>query len=75
MCFGDAGDPTQRDCTMEQVRYRDVDGDGDGDGDLDVVLRFPRSEAGIDAGDTAACLTFPQSGGGLHEACGAVFAK
>jgi hypothetical protein len=70
-CFGDAGDPTQRDCTVDKVAYRDVDGDGD----PDTVLRYLRSEAGIDPGDTAACLTFPLPTGGLYEACDAVLAK
>ena len=61
-CFGDAEDPSQRDCTPDKVRTRHGD----------LVLRFDRSEAGIDSGDAAACLTFPLPGGGLYEACDAL---
>ena len=64
-CFGDAEDPAQRDCTVERTHRR-----GD-----DLVLRFDRDQAGIDAGDGVACLTFPLEGGGLYEACGAVRTK
>ena len=58
-CFGDAEDPAQRDCDATKVRRRTVD----------VRLRFQRREAGIDRGDSAACLTFRLTGGGLYEAC------
>jgi hypothetical protein len=59
VCFGDAEDPSQRDCGATKVRRQDGE----------VRLRFQRREAGIDRGDSAACVTFPLTGGGLYEAC------
>ncbi len=71
-CFGDAEDPSQRDCTAEDTALpRDVDRDGD----VDVLLRFDRADAGIDRGDGLACLTFPLDGGGVYEACDRVRTK
>jgi hypothetical protein len=64
-CFGDAEDPSQRDCTEDKVRERKGD----------LVLRFDRAEAGIDVGDTIACLTFALESGGLYESCDAVRTK
>lgn len=71
VCFGDAEDPSQRDCSTTKVRIRDVEGDGD----EDLLLRFQRREAGIDRGDAAACLAFPLAGGGVYETCDAVRTK
>jgi hypothetical protein len=68
VCFGDAEDPSQRDCSATKAQVRDVDHDGD----ADVLLRFQRKEAGIDRGDSSACLTFPLAAGGAYEACDAV---
>lgn len=62
VCFGDAEDPSQRDCDATTVRQRDGE----------VRLRFQRRESGIDRGDSAACVTFPLAGGGVYEACDAV---
>jgi hypothetical protein len=54
VCFGDAEDPTQRDCT-EAHGTGHVE-DFDRDGDLDMVLHYESLETGIDLGDTQACL-------------------
>ena len=55
VCFGDAEDPSQRDCTEAHGRghIQDVDKDGD----LDLVLHYEAGQTGIDLGDTQACLT------------------
>jgi hypothetical protein len=55
VCFGDAENPSQRDCTEAHGKghIEDVDGDGD----LDLVLHFDTTATGIDLGDTQACLT------------------
>lgn len=55
ICFGDAGDPTQRDCT--EAHGTGHPEDVNGDGRLDLVLHFEIQQTGIDAGDTQACLT------------------
>jgi hypothetical protein len=54
VCFGDAEDPTQRDCTEAHGtgHVEDVDRDGD----LDMVLHYESLQTGIDLGDTQACL-------------------
>jgi len=55
VCFGDAEDPTQRDCTERdgQITLLDVNGDRK----ADALLQFETNEAGVDPGDTQACLT------------------
>jgi hypothetical protein len=54
-CFGDEHDPAQRSCAEAHGRghLEDVDGDGD----VDLVLHYAIAAAGIDPGDTSACLT------------------
>jgi hypothetical protein len=53
VCFGDAEDESQRDCTEAHSRghLEDVDLD------LDLVLHYEVLETGIDPEDTEACLT------------------
>jgi hypothetical protein len=53
VCFGDADDASQRDCTVHGSEAIDVEGDGD----VDLVVRFELNQTGIDAGDESACLT------------------
>lgn len=70
VCFGDAEDPTQRDCT-------EADGKGhiedvDGDGDLDLVLHYETRQTGIDLGDTQACLAGKIFAGPAIQGCDSV---
>jgi len=70
VCFGDAEDASQRDCT-------EAHGTGhieDVNGDLlpDLVLHFETSETGIDPGDTEACLTGQTFGGQNVAGCDSV---
>ena len=55
VCFGDADDASQRDCTEAHGtgHLEDVNGDGR----LDLLLHFETQQTGIDPGDTQACLT------------------
>ncbi len=69
VCFGDAQEPSERDCTPLGRRGRKVDVDGDGD--LDLVLRFETSQTGIDIGDAQACLTGTK-GEEPFSACGSI---
>jgi len=55
VCFGDAGNASQRDCTEAHGRRHVVDVNGDGR--LDLLLHFEVQQTGIDRGDTKACLT------------------
>lgn len=73
VCFGDAEDPSQRDCTEAHSKghIEDVDGDGD----LDLMLHFDTSETGIDLGDTQACLTGTTLTGVPIEGCDVVQPK
>jgi hypothetical protein len=70
VCFGDAEDPTQRDCSEAHGtgHIEDVDGDTD----LDLVLHYETGETGIDPGDTEACLTGDTFGGQPIEGCDSV---
>jgi hypothetical protein len=54
VCFGDAEDPSQADCTEVHGQRHLLDVNGDGRRDL--VLHFETAQTGIDAGDTQACL-------------------
>jgi hypothetical protein len=55
VCFGDAEDTSERDCSEAHGKghVEDVNGDGR----LDLLLHFETQETGIDPGDTQACLT------------------
>lgn len=66
-CFGDDGDPNQRDCTEAHARGHVEDVDGNGSRDL--LLHFELSQTGIDPGDSRACLTGRTSGGTSVEGC------
>jgi uncharacterized delta-60 repeat protein len=70
VCFGDAEDPDQRDCTEAHSRghIRDVDDDGD----LDLVLHYETQQTGIDAGDREACLTGNLFDGTPIEGCDSI---
>lgn len=73
VCFGDADDASQRDCSEAhgKAHWQDVDGDGV----LDLVLHFETYQTGIDEGDTRACLTGITSAGSLIEGCDAIRIK
>jgi hypothetical protein len=51
VCFGDAEDPSQRDCSGN-AHVEDVNGDGR----PDLLFQFETQQTGIDPGDTQACL-------------------
>ncbi|MDP2948419.1 MAG: hypothetical protein Q8P22_02635 [Chloroflexota bacterium] len=70
VCFGDAEDATQRDCTEAHAMGHIADADGDGD--LDLVLHYETGATGIDPGDTEACLTGETFGGDAIQGCDAV---
>jgi len=72
VCFGDAEDGLQRDCTEAHGRghLEDVDRDND----LDLVLHYEALETGIDPGDAKACLTGETMGGDVFAGCDSVVA-
>jgi hypothetical protein len=70
VCFGDAENIAQRDCT--QASGSGHVEDADRDGDLDLVLRFDVEQTGIDMGDTQACLTGMTFSGEAIEGCDSV---
>ena len=71
VCFGDAEDPSQRDCTEKHGKghLSDVDRDGD----TDMLLHFETNETGIDPGDTQACLIGEDTDGIGIYGCDAVW--
>jgi hypothetical protein len=72
LCFGDAGAPAQRDCTLAKpAAQKDVDRDGD----IDLSLVFDTAQTGIDAGDTSACLTGRTAAGRQFEGCDAIVTR
>ena len=70
VCFGDAEDASQRDCTEAHGKghLEDVNGDGR----LDLLLHFETQQTGIDPGDTQACLTGKTFTGVSVEGCDAI---
>jgi hypothetical protein len=73
VCFGDAEDASQRDCT--EAHGMGHPEDVNGDGIMDLVLHFNTQETGIDAGDTQACLTGMTNEALAIEGCDAVQVK
>jgi hypothetical protein len=67
VCFGDAEDPAQRDCTP--LLGRGVAGDVNGDRRRDLLFVFQTQETGIDPGDTQACLSGKTFAGVSIEGC------
>jgi hypothetical protein len=70
VCFGDAEDPAQRDCT-EAHGHGHVE-DVNGDARPDLLLHFEVRETGIDSSDATACLTGTTLGGVSVEGCDSV---
>lgn len=70
VCFGDAEEPGERDCTEAHGvgHLEDVDGDGD----IDQLFHFETAQTGIDPGDTQACLTGETFDGTPVEACDSI---
>ena len=70
VCFGDAEDVSQRDCTEAHGKghLEDVNGDGR----LDLLLHFETQQTGIDPGDTQACLSGKTFAGVSVEGCDAI---
>lgn len=69
VCFGDAEEPSERDCTSAHGGHLE---DVDDDGDIDLLLHFETRETEIDAGDTEACLTGTTKDGVPVEGCDGV---
>jgi len=55
VCFGDAENTAQRDCT--EAHGMGHPEDVNGDGLMDLVLHYETDQTGIDPTDTQACLT------------------
>lgn len=70
VCFGDAENIAQRDCTVASGSGHVEDADRDGD--LDLVLHFEVEQTGIDMGDTQACLSGMTFSGETIEGCDSV---
>jgi Beta-propeller repeat len=70
VCYGDAEDASQRDCTEAHAKghLEDVNGDGR----LDLLLHFETQQTGIDPGDTMACLTGKTFAGVSVEGCDSI---
>ena len=70
LCFGDADAPAERACVERHGsgHLQDVDRDGD----LDLLLHYLVSDAGIDVGDSRACLKGRTVGGTGVFGCDAV---
>jgi hypothetical protein len=73
VCFGDAEDASQRDCT--EAHAKGHPNDVNGDGLLDLLLHFNTQETGIDAGDTQACLSGTTTDGPAIEGCDSIQTK
>jgi hypothetical protein len=70
VCFGDAEDASQRDCSEAHGKGHVEDVNGDGVADL--LLLFEVSETGIDPGDTTACLSGTTREGLAVEGCDSI---
>ena len=70
VCFGDADDLAQRDCTEAHGTGHIEDVNGDGRPDL--LLHYETSQTGIELGDTQACLTGETFDGVEVEGCDAI---
>ena len=70
LCFGDAEAAAERDCSESHGRGHFEDADGDGLRDL--VLHYNTQQAGIDRGDTRACVNGRLPSGTTFEACDVV---
>ena len=67
VCFGDAEEPSERDCSEAHGRgHRE---DVNGDGRADWVLHFEVRQTGIDRGDREACLAGTTKSGASFEGC------
>jgi hypothetical protein len=65
LCFGDAQQPPQRDCTESHGtgHFADIDRDRV----TDLLMHFDAMETGIDEGDSEACLIgYTVSGTGIY---------
>jgi uncharacterized delta-60 repeat protein len=70
VCFGDADNPGQRDCTEAHGTGHIEDVNGDGRPDL--LLHYEIRQTGIDPGDTTACLTGKTFAGVNIEGCDSI---
>lgn len=73
VCFGDAENAEQRDCTEAHGTAHPEDVDGDGD--LDALFHFDTEAAGFDAGDTKACLEGTTTAGTRIYGCDGITTK